>query len=198
MQQRSEETYTRILSAAAQLFSQLGYNATSVAEICAAASVSKGAFYYHFATKQALFIELLNQWLEGLDSAFESLRQESVDVPQALRAMAKMVGQVFQSSDSNHSIILEFWMQAYRDPAIWQAAIAPYQRYVHYFASMYEQGIEEGSLGPMNPESAARTTFALAIGILLQAIFDQQKSGWDDEVLQGVETLLYGLLRRPV
>ena len=70
MQQRSEETRTRLLEAAVRLFAQQGYDASGVAEICAAAGVSKGAFYHHFESKQALFLALLEEWLARLDAAF--------------------------------------------------------------------------------------------------------------------------------
>jgi len=62
-QQRSEETYSRILDAAAASFARNGYERTGVAEICHAAGISKGAFYYHFSSKQALFLALLQRWL---------------------------------------------------------------------------------------------------------------------------------------
>ena len=39
-----------------------GYAATSVDEICAAAGVSKGAFFHHFASKEALGIAAAEQW----------------------------------------------------------------------------------------------------------------------------------------
>ena len=65
MQTRSQETKNQILGAAYQLFSQSGYDATGVAEICQAAGVSKGAFYYHFPSKQAVFLELMDNWLAG-------------------------------------------------------------------------------------------------------------------------------------
>ncbi len=39
-QQRSEDTRARILRAALECFSRAGYDATGVAEICAAAGVS--------------------------------------------------------------------------------------------------------------------------------------------------------------
>ena len=70
MQQRSMETRKRILDAAQSLFSQSGYDATGVAEICRAAGVSKGAFYHHFPSKQAIFLELLDGWLSRLDESF--------------------------------------------------------------------------------------------------------------------------------
>ena len=62
-QRRGQESRERILEAAQLCFAQDGYNATGVAQICRRAGLSKGAFYHHFATKQAVFLELLNRWL---------------------------------------------------------------------------------------------------------------------------------------
>jgi AcrR family transcriptional regulator len=50
-----EATRSAILAAARGLFGQQGYAQTSVDEIAAAARVTKGAVYHHFAGKQALF-----------------------------------------------------------------------------------------------------------------------------------------------
>jgi AcrR family transcriptional regulator len=169
MQQRSEETHAHILEAANRLFSKSGYDATSVAEICQAAGVSKGAFYHHFSTKQAIFLELMESWLAGLDAGFGLTRQETGSVPQAIIQMADMAGSVFQNTDVRLSIFLEFWTQANRDPAIWQSAIAPYRRYQQFFAGFLQEGIAEGSLQPVDPHLAARTLVSLALGLLMQA-----------------------------
>lgn len=195
MQKRSEETRIQILEAANRLFSLNGYDATGVAEICEAASVSKGAFYYHFPSKQALFLVLLETWLSGLDIAFEQVRKQSTNVSQALLAMANMAGHVLQSSDASLPIILEFWMQAYRDPAVWEAAIAPYQRYQEYFANLISQGIQEGSLRPVNPQTAAQVIVSLGMGLLLQALFASHGTQWNEEVMDSMQVFMYGLAR---
>ncbi|HNT23599.1 MAG TPA: TetR/AcrR family transcriptional regulator [Anaerolineales bacterium] len=197
MQQRSEETHAHILEAANRLFSTNGYDATGVAEICRAAGVSKGAFYHHFPSKQALFLELMDDWLAGLDAGFQLARQETTSIPQAIIQMADMVGSVFQNSDISPAIFLEFWTQAQRDPTIWQAAIAPYRRYQEYFARSFEEGIAEGSLQAVDPHLAARTIVSLAFGLLMQALFDPQGADWQKETRQSVELLLKGLSRSP-
>lgn len=196
MQFRSEETRKQILTAASQLFSLQGYNNTGVADICAQAGVSKGAFYYHFTSKQSLFLELLNRWLSELDSAFSRLRLEAQNVPHAIRAMAQMAGQVLQSSDHDRSMILEFWVQAYRDPYVWQATIAPYQRYIEYFTELFKQGIAEGTLNDINPSAAAHALVALGMGLLLQALIQPQQQEWHPIVEQAVDILLEGMTRR--
>ena len=88
MQQRSEETRTHILEAALKLFSKEGYDATGVAQICQAAGVSKGAFYHHFPSKHAVFMALLQSWLEVLDKQFQAALEGARDVPDGLLRMA--------------------------------------------------------------------------------------------------------------
>jgi AcrR family transcriptional regulator len=196
MQVRSEETRNHILEVSVQLFSKSGYDATGVAEICQAAGVSKGAFYHHFPSKQAVFLELLNSYLNGIDSGFNIMRQEIHNVPQTMLQMAEMVGSLFQTADIHLPIFLEFWTQANHDPHIWETTVAPYRRYQDYFAEMIQEGIREGSLEPMDPQLAARVLVALAMGLLMQSLFDPQIADWQTEARQSVELLLNGMTRR--
>lgn len=196
MQHRSEATRNHILEAARHLFSKSGYDATGVAEICEAAGVSKGAFYHHFPTKQAVFMELLNLYLNGIDSGFNLMRQKMNNVPQAIIQMAEVAGGLFQSADIHLPIFLEFWTQANHDPQVWEAAIAPYRRYQSYFAQMIQEGIGEGTIQPVNAQLAARVLVSLAIGLLMQSLFDPQITDWESEAKNSVELFIKGITRR--
>lgn len=196
MQHRSEETRNHIMEAAAHLFSKFGYDATGVAEICQAAGVSKGAFYHHFTTKQAVFLDLLNTYLNSIESGFNLMRQEDHEVPQVIIQMAEMAGTIFQSADVHLPIFLEFWTQANHDPQVWEAAIAPYRRYQSYFAHMIQEGIAEGSIQPVDAELAARVLVSMAMGLLMQSLFDPQITDWPDEARRTMELLMNGLSRK--
>lgn len=59
----------RLLDAAVSVIRTRGYDATSVEELCAAAGVSKGAFFHHFRSKEDLGTAAAAHflaWLEGL------------------------------------------------------------------------------------------------------------------------------------
>ena len=53
------ERKLQLLDAATTLFSSKGYANTRIADICAAAGVAKGLFYWYFPTKESLFAELV-------------------------------------------------------------------------------------------------------------------------------------------
>ncbi len=54
----------RLLQAALALVREKGYSSTSVDELCAAAGVTKGAFFHHFKSKDALAVAAANHWSE--------------------------------------------------------------------------------------------------------------------------------------
>jgi AcrR family transcriptional regulator len=194
MQQRSEETRTRLLEAALKRFANLGYNAASVDDICADAGVSKGAFYHHFPSKQAVFLALFDDWLGTVNAGLEAARQETV--PETLLRMTEVLPAVLASADERLPMFLEFWLQASRDESIWQATIAPYHRYQEYFAAFIRQGIQEGSFAPVDPQAAARTVLAMAVGFLLQGLLDPHGADWEEVVRAGMEIILKGLKGR--
>ncbi|MGO4592263.1 TetR/AcrR family transcriptional regulator [Leifsonia sp. 2TAF2] len=65
---RTSDARERILAAGAELLGRRSYASIGVAEICAAAGVPKGSFYYFFPSKQALALEVVDrhwEWQRG-------------------------------------------------------------------------------------------------------------------------------------
>lgn len=61
---RTSDARDKILAAAQTLIEARGYSALGVAEICTAAGVPKGSFYYFFESKQALALAVIDEhWL---------------------------------------------------------------------------------------------------------------------------------------
>jgi len=59
--ERREQTRRALLSAARRLFAEHGYAGTSTPEIVAAAGVTRGALYHHYADKLALFAAVVEE-----------------------------------------------------------------------------------------------------------------------------------------
>jgi TetR/AcrR family transcriptional repressor of nem operon len=62
----------QLLEAAFVVIREKGYAATSVDELCAKAGVTKGAFFHHFDSKEALAVAAANRWSEVSTVLFQS------------------------------------------------------------------------------------------------------------------------------
>ena len=61
---------SKLLDAALSLLRTKGYSATTVDELCAAAGVTKGAFFHHFKSKDELGVAAANHWSETTGALF--------------------------------------------------------------------------------------------------------------------------------
>lgn len=193
MQQRSEETKTKILEAALRLFSTRGYNAASVDDICREAGISKGAFYHHFKSKQALFLALLDGWLKTFDTAIKASKDRTV--PETFMLMTEAYPYIFATAGEGLPMFLEFWMQASRDENIWQAGIAPYRRYHKQFTALIKRGMDEGSFIELDPELTARMIISMAMGLLLQSLLDPKGAKWE-KTAREITTMMMNTLTK--
>lgn len=194
-QHRGNETRTHILAAAAECFTRAGYDATGVAAICERAGVSKGAFYHHFPSKQAVFLALVDRWLAGLDVPLRSARGAGETVSCQLLGLAHMVEGVFDAAAGQLPMFLEFWRQAAKEPEVWQATIEPYRRYRAAFAGIVAEGVAAGELRPVEPDLAARVLVSLGVGLVLQGILDPEGADWGRTAEDAVRLLLEGLAK---
>ena len=194
MQQRSEETKARILESAIKLFSSRGYNKASVDEICREAGISKGAFYHHFESKQALFLALLDGWLKTIDTAIGESKDKTA--PETFMLMTQAFPYLFKTAGEGLPMFLEFWLQASRDKKIWEASIAPYRRYHKYFTSLIKKGVKEGSFVDVDPELTSRMIVSTAMGLLLQSLLDPKGANWEKVARDSTNLLVNNLLNK--
>jgi len=80
-----------ILRAAARLFQQRGYDATSMNDVAAALKLSKGGLYHHFQSKDEILFDLMEQAMDiTQDRVIDPVRRLIGDPEQALRALIRL------------------------------------------------------------------------------------------------------------
>lgn len=76
----------RLLKAAVRLFAVKGYAATTVRDILRAAGVTAPVLYYHFGSKEGLFVALLRDGLQRVDTAVQQALGEVGSAAERARA----------------------------------------------------------------------------------------------------------------
>jgi AcrR family transcriptional regulator len=84
-----DATRQRILDAAEEVFAEKGYHGTVVEDIIRVAKTSKGGFYFHFPSKQGIFLALIDllapKLMAAVDRAMEREETPAGKVDAALR-----------------------------------------------------------------------------------------------------------------
>lgn len=75
------EARNRLLDAARDVIRAKGFTATSVEDLCQAAEVTKGAYFHHFKSKDALGIAAAEDWSSATTAFFEAAPYHTPDDP---------------------------------------------------------------------------------------------------------------------
>ena len=175
---RSKSTKDSILQAAAECFAAGGYGKTDIDDICKKANLTKGAFYYHFSTKQDLFIEMLTNWAGKVAGKLDLSRIETDNVLEVLSSIPENFSPIFEEVDSQLPLFLELYIKAMSDPGLNKVVLSSYQQFLNFFKPLIKKGIANGSLKKMDPDDAAKTLFALTIGMLMQGLINPRGEDW--------------------
>jgi AcrR family transcriptional regulator len=119
--ERRDQTREEVLAAAARVFAQRGFHATSLEAIADEAGYSRGAVYYNFADKEELFLELLDRrCAERAQDLREVFAQADADV-EATSSHAQIAAQrALQAMTGDpewRALYMEFLAHAARDSA---------------------------------------------------------------------------------
>lgn len=133
------ETRVKIMQAACELTRDEGTDAFTIDRVISRAGVSKGAFMYHFPTRQSLIDALMSSYVDHLhevQSGYEKTEQNRRSrkaVSPVLEAYARWY-EDFQSGkcDSGHSMLLALVLASGRDPALLAPLKDWYRRYFEH------------------------------------------------------------------
>lgn len=81
MQPLKSSAREKLLEAARKTVRENGYAATSVDALCARAGVTKGAFFHHFNSKEALAVAAAEYWTQTTSALFHDAPYHAPDDP---------------------------------------------------------------------------------------------------------------------
>jgi AcrR family transcriptional regulator len=76
MQLEKRSMRERILAAAVQLFARYGYHAAPLRDIAQIAGIQAASIYHHYPNKQALLVEIMETYMQRLNTSLEHILQE--------------------------------------------------------------------------------------------------------------------------
>ncbi|MCG7384282.1 TetR/AcrR family transcriptional regulator [Paenibacillus sp. ACRRY] len=163
-QLQTEQTKKKLADASRALFVQKGYKATSIEDIVAATGSSKGNIYYHFKSKEGLFLYLIDEWDREWEENWaskEHLYKTSTEKVHGL--MEQLV-----LDDMNHPLTKaadEFFTGEKKENDIEERIALMFERHIQFNRQLVQQGIENGEFKEDNVDHLALILESAIIGL---------------------------------
>lgn len=181
-----------IFQAAIDIFSERGFDKATMDDIAARANVAKGTIYYHFKSKEELFLFLVE---EGVDLLQEAVNEQILpDMRGKDRLLAALRQQIeFFEEYRDFCIIMlrEAWGAEQRQKEFRKMLMG----YTKTLEGFIRQGIEEGDFLATDPELAAWTVFGGSAITSLHILLSRREYVADALYEQVTSVLLNGLLK---
>jgi AcrR family transcriptional regulator len=186
---RRTDTKQRLYEAAVELIAEQGFSATTVDDIALRANVAKGTVYYNFASKSALFEELLRHGIGLLTDAF---REAVAGLPprEAVAALVRAQLEYIRRYQAFAQLLLsEMW----RTNREWQQTLIMLrEQAIGVIAETVQSGVDSGDLpGELDVRVASAALFGVGLVVAVDwLVFQPERS------IEDVQESLLAIVRR--
>lgn len=170
-----------ILLAATRLFSQKGFRNTSISDLSKAIGVAQGTIFYHFESKEMLFLSILEQFKEDITKEFERYI-EGRDFENGMEMMEETVSfYLYLAGAMEDRFLLLHRHHAYElakvNPVCRNHLESIYSCLSNIFEKAILRGQEDGSIGVMSAKKTALIIFAMVDGLVRFNTFSLYDAG---------------------
>jgi len=170
--EEAERTHTRIIASALSLFVKKGYERTTFNDIAARLKMTKGAVYWHFESKEALLVALVEEMRQKFQRQLEELMpKDELTFPAVAKMMVSNATRIVQEPKGTAFFMLMKtqirWgsesMAKTREALLSNQTGGPY----HAFVRAIETDKAAGRVRPeINPEAVASVCLAMWDGLV--------------------------------
>lgn len=171
--EHQQETRTELLQAAAELFAQKGFRATSVEQVAAKAGYSTGAVYSNFRGKDDLFLALFKQRIEQRRGDIETAADSGLPASEQAERIGQQFAAVLQQDREWFLLFFEFWLHAARDERFRARFLEQHRAAQQSLAALVKARADaHGRLTPTAPGDVAIRLTAASYGLALERLLD--------------------------
>jgi AcrR family transcriptional regulator len=186
----SAERKQQIYQAALACFNRKGYYQTTMDDIVVESGLSKGALYWYFDSKKALFISLLSDFMTPMGQEWEAIVDDpTMTAAQKMRMMLAYFRAQFDEMVEFFGLVIEAWAQTHFDDDVQQLTHDLYKPYQGFMERILEEGIAQGEFRQADVASTSAVILTLFDGLTLAVgagMIDQQP----DDLMAAAEALV--------
>jgi AcrR family transcriptional regulator len=175
--ERKERTRADLIEAGLAAFLRHGFHGASLDLIAEDAGYSKGAVYSNFASKDDLFLAILDVHFAQRMRRYTDVALDEARLDDAYRAVARVMYEADRAEPSWSPLLLEFWAHASRRPALRQAVLERRAQFMKSIAALIDELVSRhGAELTVSAAQAAVASGGLMRGVAVEWMLDPQSA----------------------
>ena len=158
------KTKRKIFETSMKLFTEKGYDATSIEDITATVGVAKGTLYYHFSSKEEIFNFLIEEGIKLLQNSVDIKTSKHNNYIDKIKAIVLIQIKIVAKYENIITILLsQFWGTKERNKKCQDLV---YQ-YIGQIEKIVQEGIEKGEIKKGDTRAIASEIYGLICSTLV-------------------------------
>ncbi len=187
-----EEKKAEIHQAAAQVFFDKGYEATTLSDIAKASNVGRSTIYQYFKNKEEIFYEFSISFFSELVSSLDAIMSSDIHSTEKLKKMlAVFIVQNGASSERFFQLAKVLLFLKSNSTAFESKFKFLYLSVQDMFYQVIEQGQKIGEIKKCDSESMTTAIFGLAQSIILQTYLNSQSN--NNNYFEAISIMIDGI-----
>ncbi len=149
----------KIRAAAVQLFAEMGYHAAPLRDIASLAGIQAASIYYHYPSKQALLVEIMDTYMRQLNANLEYILAQPTGLAERLyEAIANHIR--LHTTYKAEFFIIDTEIRALEGESR-EKILAQRDHYEHLLQSLLQEGVDQGILRPTDVKVTSYAVIAM-------------------------------------
>ncbi|MEI6043635.1 MAG: TetR/AcrR family transcriptional regulator [Chloroflexota bacterium] len=175
---KAEHRISKILDAALEVFSHKGYRDSAVDDIATTSQTSKGGVYFHFPSKQAIFLALLDRMADLLLSRASKSMAAEPDWPKKGDAALATMLHTFADHRNLTRLFLVEALGAGRE--FNQKILEMHITFTALIKDYLDTGVVDGYIAPLETRIASIAWFGAVNEVVTRWVLDEEPGNLED------------------
>lgn len=185
--EKSQKTKKSIIDATIKYLKKKTQKNFDIDEICKIAGITRGAFYYHFKTKQNLIFSLLMQFREEIKNLIiDNFNSNHINTFESISAIPESIRPAIKNAKDQLPLFIELYVNTVKNKNLKVRLTKSYNEMLTFYRNLIEDGIKRGLIKKVNPDIAAKVLYAIFFGAMLLYRIDPKNTDFVELIKNGI------------
>ncbi len=186
----------QILDAALTVLVHNGYEGSRMDDVVSESQLSKGAIYWYYKSKKAMYLDLVNFWVIRYSATINHLVENDQSAPDQLKSLFNYFIDQYESDPDPFIALTEFWSMAQKDDDFRQKIQKVYSQFLEVLEKIVAKGVKDGDFKKLDIRITAMSIMLNVESINWFTLFDTHGVSARDYIQTISDFILAGLLKK--